>query len=228
MTASATLQRNLAWRYPEWWTVALSSAAWAGLATQALIGEHHHGLLANWLHWMLMVAAMMLPLTLDAVRTTAACSLWARRHRAVLGFHLGYLTPWALAGFLLATLASQFSERVSWITGAAIAFFIAALWETTHAKLVAAARCHRTMPLSPRGWRADRDCLRYGWHSGLNCSLNCWPFMLACWLSGHSFLVMACTFPFGIAERYRRSNQRLRAGLLAALAFLFGAFAFFA
>ena len=211
------------WRHPEYWTVALSLGAWLVLAGRAVTHAHTHGLLAQWSHWLLMTAAMMLPLTTSAVRHTAERSLWPRRHRAILGFLVGYGAVWALAGAPLALLASvtRLPGQIGWASGAAIGFLLAAAWFLTPWKRLATSLCHRTIPLAPLGWRADRDCLRFGWNSGCYCAFNCWPFMLVCWLSAHSFLAMTGGFAFGWLERYRMPNHQIYAALLATLAAAF-------
>ena len=212
--------REFVWRHPECWAVALSAAAWLTLGFRAALNGHDHSIWASWIHWLLMVAAMMVPLTVYAIRITAAGSLWRRRHRAIFGFLIGYLGVWALAGLPLALLAYAFilPQRLDWAAGASIGFLVAALWLVTRWKALAASLCHRTIPLAPAGWRADRDCLRYGWSSGFYCLFNCWPFMLVCWLSAHSFLAMACGFAFGWVERYRRRpNFRRHSLALAAV-----------
>ena len=110
---------------------------------------------------MLMTVAMMLPMVAEHVRLTAERSLWRRRHRAMAGFVTGYLGLWALGGVVVALLPLHPSGRT-----AAIAFAIAGVWQLTPWKRRGLVGCHRTMPLAPRGWRADADCVRFGWRVG--------------------------------------------------------------
>ena len=61
------------WSYPEWWSIALCWFAWAVMLLQggqyAEHGNRHRLSFEQELsYWMVMAAAMMLPLTLDAVR----------------------------------------------------------------------------------------------------------------------------------------------------------------
>ncbi|MEO8131195.1 MAG: DUF2182 domain-containing protein, partial [Bryobacteraceae bacterium] len=188
--------RYVSERFPEFWVLAASAAAWVVLAARADLHVHpsgvHSDASANWRHWMLMVTAMMLPLQIQGVRLTAERSLWLRRHRAILGYLLGYLSVWALAGVPLtwAFTSLGISHRVGWMQGMAVGFVLAAAWLVSPWKEMVARMCHRTVPLSPVGWRADWDCLGYGWVAGCACALNCWPMMLVCWLSGHSFIAM--------------------------------------
>jgi hypothetical protein len=212
-------------RYPEFWVLAASAAAWVVLAARAGV-QHtwvHSGPGANWRHWMLMVTAMMLPLQIQGVRLTAERSLWVRRHRAILGYLLGYLSVWALAGVPLALAFTRLgiSHRIGWMQGTAMGFVLAAAWLVSPWKETVARMCHRTVPLSPAGWRADRDCLGYGWAAGSACALNCWPLMLVCWLSGHSFIAMVLGFGLACVDRHGAPNYRLHATAAAMLGLAF-------
>jgi Predicted metal-binding integral membrane protein (DUF2182) len=217
---------HLSGRFPEFWMLAVSAVAWLAVAARTGRHIHYDGVAANWWHWMLMVAAMMLPLQIHGVRLTAERSLWERRHRAILGFLLGYLSVWALAGAPLswAAIVLAIPSRVGWMEGAAIGFLVETAWLISPWKGIAARMCHRTLPLSPAGWRADRDCLGYGWIAGCGCALNCWPLMLVCWLSGHSFIAMILGFGLGWADRHATLDYRLHAMVAAVLGAAFGLF----
>jgi hypothetical protein len=225
------LCRRLAWRHPEWWSLAASAAAWglivarASSAARGPSSPHgHHGTAALSLHshpsgwwpaaldWLLMIMAMMLPLVVEPIRTAAARSLWARRHRAIAGFLLGYVTPWlllgALAGGLIAAVGLR--QRTSLPVAAAIAFAVAAAWQLTPIKRRALRWCHRTVPLAPSGWRADRDCLHFGWTIGCRCVVSCGALMMACLLGGHGILAMTGVATVGAAERFLpRADPRI-------------------
>jgi hypothetical protein len=205
----------------------VSAVAWLVLAARTRAHIHQASAAANWWHWMLMVTAMMLPLQIRGVRLTAEHSLWQRRHRATLGYLLGYLSVWALAGVPLAWafIVLGIPHRIGWLEGAAIGFLIETAWLASPWKLIAARMCHRTLPLSPTGWQADRDCLGYGWISGCGCALNCWPLMLVCWLSGHSFIAMIFGFGLGWADRHTTADYRRHAMAAAVLGLAFGMFA---
>lgn len=236
------LCKRVAWRQPEWWSLAASAAAWVLIVAQAASSQagHHHGpeafspgapLHAWWAlsaDWLVMVVAMMLPMVVEPIRTAAARSLWARRHRAIGGFLVGYLTPWILLGLLASglTVAVGLGERLPGAAGAAIGFALAAGWQLTAVKWRAVRSCHRTMPLAPSGWRADRDCLSYGWMIGCRCLVSCWALMAACLLSGHGLLAMACAAAFGLAERrLPQTDRRLAGAAVAGLALVYAAVA---
>ncbi|HEY1342698.1 MAG TPA: DUF2182 domain-containing protein [Bryobacteraceae bacterium] len=220
---------QLRWRLPEISMLTLSAAAWLALAARARMHIHFASAAANWRHWMLMVAAMMLPLQIDKIRLIAERSLWLRRHRATLGYLLGYLSVWAAAGVPLSwgfTLL-QIPHRIDWRQGAAIGFLAAAAWLLSPWKHVAARMCHRTAPLAVAGWEADRDCICYGWIAGCACALNCWPLMLVCWLSSHSFIAMVFGFGLGWVDRHFAPNYARNAAAVTILALAFGAAAIF-
>lgn len=231
---------RLAWRHPEWWAVALAAAAWLLIAFGVLhraggheAAHHHHPGMAEmpspapafaWagegLAWAVMIVAMMVPLVLAPIVTTATRSLWRRRHRAVAGFLAGYLGLWIAGGAAaLGVIAvAGIGDRLRDPVVVAAGFILAAGWQLAPLRRRALMACHRTMPLAPRGWRADRDCVVYGWEIGRRCIVTCWPAMLACVLAGHSLPVMGGIGAIALAERMRpRPNQRLFAGLLLAL-----------
>lgn len=219
-TRTAAWRRAL-WRRPEWWTLGLSGLAWTALVARELrphAAHHGNGLLASWLHWELMIVAMMLPFVADAVRLTAQKSLWPRRDRAIAGFLVGYLGPWTAAGLAVSAALALSGSPASPLAAAA-GFALAAVWQLVPTRRRAARGCRLTMPLAPRGWRADRDCVRYGWRIGVACLTSCWALMLACALSGHHLLAMALCAAIGAADRFqRRADQRLLSATAGAAA----------
>jgi len=158
-----------------------------------------------------MVVAMMLPLVVAAIRATSRRSLWRRRNRAIGGFLIGYLGPWLVLGLAVSAIAGavRLEDRHDPPALAAVGFGIAAAWQVTSVKRRAVWSCHRTAPLAPAGWRADRDCIRYGWDIGKRCLASCWAMMLACVLAGHHLPTMACVGALGVAERYAARPRRL-------------------
>ena len=168
-------------------------------------GEVHRGFAA----WAFMVVAMMVPLVVEPIRTTAARSLWRRRHRAIALFLTGYLTTWIGAGvaaILLARLLGLSEESPRLLVAAG--FALAAGWQLSPAKRRALNACHRTVPLAPHGARADRDCLRHGAWTGARCVTSCWPLMLACALAGHAPAVLLGVTLMLTGERYLRRPGR--------------------
>ena len=196
--------RQFFWHRPEWWVLVLCAIGWRAMLLHswrhASHGIHHWMSFSEELQsWMLMVFAMMLPLVRDAVRATAFASLWARRHRAMAGFLLGYSAPWLAIGLAVAALRGQAWTHTYGVP--ALLFLLAALWQLTPLHAVALVSCHRSMPLAPRGWLADRDCFRFGGNIGLACVSSCWPLMLACAFAGHDVVAMVGGMALGLAER---------------------------
>jgi predicted metal-binding membrane protein len=215
--------RRAAWERPEWWALATAAGAWAFMLPHAIQhGAHarHHVMtpLAELVHWLLMIIAMMVPLMTDAVRFVAFRSLALRRHRAIATFLLGYLGVWLACGLpVVALRRAAFTHNH---LAAAIAFLAAAGWTLSNCHQRAVKACHYQGPLAPYGWPATRDGVRYGARLGVACVVSCWPLMLACTLTGHSVIAMLATGAIGAWERLSfRPPYRLVAlgiGVLAA------------
>jgi hypothetical protein len=197
-----TSARRLVWRFPHWWVVALCAAAWGTMAARWWNGSHAHRF--GLVEWTLMVGAMMLPLVFGHLRVVAARSLWPRRQRGMMAFLCGYSAISLLAGaaiLALVPLADVVAERVGSPAPIVMGLGLAAAWQLSPLKRRALNACHRTMPLSPRGWPANRDCLRYGWAIGRTCCVSCAGLMLACVLAGHSLPVMVAATAVAGSER---------------------------
>jgi predicted metal-binding membrane protein len=215
--AAAEIQYFL-WQHPEWWSVAICVFAWVVLLSRGHTGHSIDARIAleeELLSWVLMVAAMMLPLVTHAVRITADRSLWTRRSRAIGGFLAGYFAPWLVLGIMVAGL-----RRGSWAhtyLAASLAFLVAAFWLGTPVHKRARIACHRTIPLAPQGWQAERDSLRFGGAIGVACVCSCWPLMLACAFAGHSLVAMTGGIMVGYADRWslRPRKNAAVAGTLA-------------
>jgi len=195
----AASARRLMWRHPEWWSVALSTAAWIALVSTPRHSASHQSTAANLLSWLFMVVAMMFPLVMAQVRQAAFHSLWSRRHRAIGLFLTGYGAPWLSFGALV--ILAQGELPSDWRATAIITLLIAAAWQGSPWKRRALSNCHRIMPLAPRGWRADWDCLRFGWRIGTACVCACWALMLVCAVSDHSVLTMCVATMVAIYDR---------------------------
>src|SRR5262245_26892105 len=210
---AAAVRARVAWPHPEWWTLAMSAVAWTLIAAPRP-PHHDHGVVAHTRDWLLMIVAMMLPLSVASIQATAARSLWRRRHRAIAWWLAGYLTPWFMLG-----AAVSFAWRPVSAPVAALAFIVAGLWQVSTLRARALKRCHRTPSLAPTGWRANYDCARYGWTTGVYCVAACGALMVACSLLGHGPIGLAgmvATTMVGAAERYLiRPDQRWLAGGLA-------------
>jgi hypothetical protein len=215
-----TAARRFVWRCPHWWAIALCAGAWGSMAGRWWGWHHAHGF--DLFDWTLMVGAMMLPLVFAHLRVVAARSLWARRHCAMVAFLCGYAALALLAGGAIIGLVRA-ADIVAQSVGSpgliATGFALAAAWQLAPPKRRALRVCHRTMPLAPRGWRAHRDCLRYGWTVGRSCFVSCAGLMLACALAGHSLPVMVVATVVAGSERVSvRANARTTSAALGLVA----------
>jgi predicted metal-binding membrane protein len=192
--------RRLLLRHPELPAAAAVAAAWLALlataARDALAGHPAAGMAAmpgmRSAHpaaglvaaaglpgWMLMTVAMMGPAALAGVRHTGLNSLRWRRGRAMAGFAAAYLAVWAAFGVLALAAAALFTgAAVPGPAALAAVLAIAAAWQLTPAKRRSLRACHRSVPLPPRGWRAEWGSLRFGLRNGAACLGSCWCLML--------------------------------------------------
>jgi len=212
--------RRIGWRHPEWWVMLVAAAAWAFVVATSLRHAAHahtvpgvgHGIIAT----VVMVAAMMLPLVLANVRHVAFSSLWRRRHRAMAAFLVGYLCCWIVAQTVIQGTLGFLTPSLGWTLVAGLAMVTAVLWGVSPGRKRRLKRCGLTVPLAPRGWRADTDCARYGVITGLSCVTTCWALMAAVAAFSHSVLVMAVVLGVQVSDRY----QQRPSPVLAALAVL--------
>ena len=214
--------RRLGWRNPEWWVVIAAAVAWLFMAGISHAHASHTGITPginlgqSIIGTFAMVIAMMVPLTITNVRHVAQSSLWRRRNRAIAVFLVGYLAVWLVVQTIIVETWGLLAPLVGWGTAGGIAMVAAALWEIAPIKRRRLRRCHRTVPLAPRGWRADADCAHYGVSTGFSCVTMCWALMVAAAAFSHSLLVMSVLFGVQVSGRY----QRRPSPVLAALAVL--------
>lgn len=132
------------------------------------------------LSWLAMLLAMMPLLLSQPVMHLWRRSLARRRGWAIAAFLAVYSLVWMLAGPVLLALAvmlrmvGQGSEALA-IT---LAGLIALAWRTCPAQQICLNRCHVLPRLSPFSFAADRDCLGFGFRTGMWCVGACWPLML--------------------------------------------------
>jgi predicted metal-binding membrane protein len=210
--------REFRLRHPEWWVLLAAAAAWALMIAVPHSDPHaghgaSHGAASTWpglRSIALMVVAMMAPLTISGVRHVALGRPPHRRRAAVAEFMAGYLGVWLPAAVVVALAWSAAAAAVPWPAAVAATVGAAVLWELAPARRRHLARCERTVPLAPHGWRADRDCLRFGAERGVSCIATCWALMAVCAAFGHSVLVMAILFAVRLApHRQRQASPAL-------------------
>jgi hypothetical protein len=216
--------------HPEWWSLVLVALAWGALVSHADgHQEHVHHTMpvqdimplqdgmsfqVEFLNWCLMVVAMMVPLMLAPLRWAAFYSFRQRRHRAILLFLVGFLLPWMMVGAVAAWLRTfDWSHNPLLASGM---FGLAALWVLIPVRMRVMVFCHRTVPLAPSGWNADRDCLRFSFLVGASCVATCGFLMLACALTGHNLIAMLGGTVLGVLE-YRSFRPPTRSIFVGAL-----------
>jgi predicted metal-binding membrane protein len=187
------------------------------------------GVLAGLAGWSLMVVAMMGLAVVPMAHHVGVGSLRWRRQRAVAEALLAYLAVWVAFGVPLVVLARWVAPERSAVA-LVLVLLVAAGWQLAPGKLRALRRCHRTVPLPPRGWDAERGALRFGWRHGRACLASCWALMavMAVVSVGHVWWMLAGTAVV-VAERVlehpRRTSRRVGWALVA-LAVVLGAVTF--
>jgi predicted metal-binding membrane protein len=205
--------RRIGWRHPEWWVILIAAVAWAFILRHATHAHTVPSVGHTIIGAAVMVAAMMLPLTLANVRHVALSSLWRRRHRAIVAFLVGYLCCWVVVQTGIQGTLGFLDPLLGWTLVAGLVMVTAVLWEISPGRKRRLRRCGLTVPLAPRGWRADTACVRYGVITGLSCVTTCWALMAAVAAFSHSVLVMAVVFGVQISDRYQRRPSPLMTSL---------------
>jgi predicted metal-binding membrane protein len=189
----------------------LSAAARRGTAvalTAALLG------------WMVMSAAMMLPIALPAAKRVGVSTLRTWRHKAVAAFVGALLAVWLAYGIVVLTLTRW------WAPGRAalpLVLALAAGWQFTgwHRRVLLA--CHRTIPMPPAGAPAIRASSRYGFRYATSCVGASWALMLVMAVARSGHLAWAIGLGGAMAAqellvRPRRTSHIVGVALLLAAA----------
>jgi predicted metal-binding membrane protein len=124
--------------------------------------------------------AMMLPAALPAIGYVALNSLVPRRSRAMALTTVAYVAVWLPFGAAALALRHLAVDQAGIPPAALLAatVAVAVAWQATRAKRRAVLACGATVPLPPRGARADVACLRFGLRHGERCLRSCWALML--------------------------------------------------
>ena len=171
--------------------------------------------------WSLMVMAMMVPVTLPAVRHVGLNSMRYRRRRAMAFYLAAYVAVWVAFGLLALELEDALVGTVGISNRVllALAVAVAAGWQLTRAKRRALLACGRAVPLYPTGSRADVSCARFGCLQARRCVVSCWAIMLVMAAATTATLVwMVALTAFIAAEELTRSGRHARRPTAAGLA----------
>lgn len=212
---------RVGWRHPEWPWALLAAGAWAASAAQRPDAMAGMAMARPWAAdvgwWSVMAAAMMVPATLPTLRAVGLESLWTRRVRAPALFLAAFLAVWAAFGAAALAAWAMLGGGEDG-TAAAALLFAAAAWELTAYKRRRLKRCHRMLPLAPRGRAGDRSCLRFGAYHAWASIGSCGPLMLPM-VALHSVALMAALAAVGTWQRLARVPRlKACAALLAVLA----------
>jgi predicted metal-binding membrane protein len=138
----------------------------------------------------------------------------------MIEFVSSYLLVWTVFGVVIRGLLFEFGVTPSF-TSLSVALAIAAVWELTPTKQRRLRDCHRSIPLPPRGWAADRAAFRFGLINGQACVGSCAPLMLIMVVApaAHLFWSMALSIVVTserMLERPALSTRRIATGLATA------------
>jgi len=214
--------RRLDWTHPRGWVIAASVAAWASMAvvpraSAVHAGDaHHHVAGAPSGGWVVMVVAMMLPMTLRQVHQVALTTAGYRRHASAAVFLAGYLAVWIAAQAMISGAVQGMTVLAGWAIAASVAGAVAVVWELEPATWRRPG--NRDVPPGTSGWRASRERVEYGAVTALGCVGRCWALMSICAASMHSVSVMALLFAVQLGGRHGTRGRRSR--VLAATAVL--------
>lgn len=200
------------WMHPEAPWLALSIAAWTGMAVAHVAG-HAQAADQRWsfspFWWTTMVVAMMVPGALPMQRLVVFDSLWRRRHRSGAWWLAGYVGVWVAFGLGLAAFVAVVEQGsgASFDPGRRTTTAVlaaAVIWQVSPAKARALKRCHRRRAFAPRGWRNTRDLIRYGGAHANACVGSCGVVMAAMFVSAHDFHLMVPLAVVTVVERFQR------------------------
>jgi predicted metal-binding membrane protein len=218
-------------------------------ATGNAAALHHHALIEGgpplWVAvpvfltaWLVMVAAMMLPANLPAVRVFRARSLAPRRPAVATAAFLGaYAIVWAGFGFLafmsdfalhhLVDATPWLAER-PWLIEAAV-LALAGGYQFLPLKRRALEVCRHPGDLSSASSRPGEGAAGLGFRHGFDCLRSSWALMLVMFAAGFASLSsMAALTALMVDESTGRHGQRAATAagivlILAAVATLAGA-----
>lgn len=173
------------------------------------------GIASASLSWLLMMVAMMVPLTLPSLAHIRVSTFAKRRLRAMTLFLLGLTAVWLVP--VLAMREIEVASRNATANSSGPAMLVALLavtWQASPIKQSFLNRCHTHRPLSAFGIRADTDVLLLGLEHGLWCVGTCWALMLLMvMLPQWHLMTMAVVAVLMFSERLdlpRRPAWRLR------------------
>jgi len=216
---------------PHWFVLVFAALLWVYYVWQQLsIGnaphhQHiHHGMHANTefsllklvFDWMVMVYAMMLPMTSGTIRSIVNRIPLTRQSRSLALFIFGYSLIWFIFGLMLLYLTalladSSLTMMFEGLPVAAIAYALAGLMCNAKFRVRLLTACGSIWAPRITGLKADIDILKIGFDEGVKCVQTCAHIMIAMHIAGHSLLQMAI---LTIALFYEKHLYRNKKNLL--------------
>lgn len=167
---------------------------------------------------LLMIFAMMAPLSMTASITLSARSYPADQLPLVAAFFAGYMAIWIGFGALVAAPLALFGTILPLLPAGpvigALGCLLAALWHLSPLRSRLLARAHPRLLTSPTGDRAAAKSGTWGLVSGWHCLAPCAPTMLLVSIGGHDLTALLVTSAILWAERTRRRPRQIGAAIL--------------
>lgn len=168
------------------WVAMVAAPLWSGPDPAAMMCSSGWvpGSVADWIvsvsmGWLLMIVAMMMPLSLQPLLHVRISSFSDRQRRSALLFLTGYVTIWMIACLALKALEVVLNRGIRDAAfQAGFIALVACLWQVSPLKQRCLNQCHEHRPLAAFGWAADIDVLRFGLEHGMWCIGSCWALML--------------------------------------------------
>jgi predicted metal-binding membrane protein len=221
--------------------LAVSVAAWAFLAWMALHMDHPFAeltmpesarwsasnVLAIWLMWAVMMAAMMLPSALPMLLTFGRLSSRSGEPARGRSFAAAYLAVWF--AFSVAATAVQWAlQAVDWIDQMivstspglnAVLLLLAGAYQFSPLKRLCLDGCRSPMGFLIGEWRAGlKGALVMGMRHGLLCLGCCWALMALLFVGGVMNLAWIAALALAVAiEKLAPAGQRMATALGLAL-----------
>lgn len=216
--------------HPHWFVLCLAALIWiyylSTLLDTSATHHHHHahhdmhaqaGLINMTWAWMLMVFAMMLPMTSGTIRHLVTSVPIYRQQLSLALFIVGYSLVWLIFGVAL-LLVTHLIQSLSWTAKltalpiAALGYFAAALLSDAAFRMRLLTACGSIWSPRLKGFKADVDVLKIGMNEGVKCVKTCAHVMIAMHIAGHDVVQMGILTMalFYEATLYRNKKHVLR------------------
>lgn len=222
---------------PHWLIILFAALLWVyylaqqvGFSGEAHLHHAHHNMHQSpetvffkpLLDWMIMVYAMMLPMTSGTIRAIVNRIPVARQSRSLLIFVLDYSLIWLVFGLILFSASKWVETLSSLVTQAnlsigALAYLAAGVVSNADFRIRLLSACGSIWAPRIVGYKADLDIAKIGIIEGIKCVQTCAHIMVAMYIAGHNLMQMAV---LTVALFYEKSRYRNKENLLRNTCFL--------